>query len=147
EPDLGRVARLLTELTGGNAFLMTEVWRTLLESETLVPSDGGLRLAGALAELGSPEGVREVVSQRLARLSAATTSLLELAAVAGPEFDLRALEPGGFDDHARISAIEEAIAHGMIEEVPATRIAFRFTHELVRRALYDRMPRLRRAEL
>jgi DNA-binding CsgD family transcriptional regulator len=35
----------------------------------------------------------------------------------------------------------------MIEEVPAARIAFRFTHELVRRALYDRMPRLRRAQL
>src|SRR3954471_20631343 len=31
-PDLGRSLR---ELTGGNAFLMTELWRTLLETETL----------------------------------------------------------------------------------------------------------------
>ena len=66
--DLPQVARLLSELTGGNAFLMTELWRTLLESDAMAIYDGGPRLASALAELGSPEGVREVVSQRLARL-------------------------------------------------------------------------------
>ena len=35
----------------------------------------------------------------------------------------------------------------MIEELPAPRLAYRFTHELVRRALYDRLSGLRRAEL
>ena len=69
-PDLPQVARLLSELTGGNAFLITELWRSLSESGTASLYDGGERLARALAELGSPEGVREVVSQRLARLSA-----------------------------------------------------------------------------
>ncbi|MGZ4165488.1 MAG: ATP-binding protein [Solirubrobacteraceae bacterium] len=145
--DLPQVARLLSELTGGNAFLMTELWRTLLESDTVAVYDGGPRLASALAELGSPEGVRELVSQRLARLSTPTTTLLELAAVAGPEFDLAALAESGLQDAERRAALEEAVAHGMIEEVPSARIAFRFNHELVRRALYDRMPRLRRAEL
>ncbi|HUO73950.1 MAG TPA: AAA family ATPase [Solirubrobacteraceae bacterium] len=145
--DLPHVARLLSELTGGNAFLMTELWRTLLESGTASAYDGGQRLARALAELGSPEGVREVVSQRLARLNTTTTRVLELAAVAGPEFDLSAIGRSGLADEERTAALEQAIAHGMIEEVPSTRLAFRFTHELVRRALYDRMPRLRRAEL
>ncbi len=145
--DLPQVAGLLFELTGGNAFLMTELWRTLLERDAMAIYDGGPRLASALAELGSPEGVREVVSQRLARLDAGTTGLLELAAVAGPEFDLAAITGSGMDDEERAAALEEAIAHGMIEEVPSSQIAFRFTHELVRRALYDRMPRLRRAEL
>jgi DNA-binding CsgD family transcriptional regulator len=146
-PDLPQVARLLSELTDGNAFLMTEVWRTLLESDILTVYDEDPGLAGALAELGSPEGVREVVSQRLARLTTATTRLLELAAVAGPEFELSTLEPARLTDEARAAALEEAVAHGMIEEVPSARLAFRFSHELVRRALYDRMPRLRRAEL
>jgi DNA-binding CsgD family transcriptional regulator len=126
---------------------MTELWRTLLESDTLLHHGGDPPLAGALAELDSPEGVREVVSQRLARLTTATTGLLELAAVAGPEFDLASLAPARLPDAERAAALEEAIAHGMIEEVPSPRLAFRFTHELVRRALYDRMPRLRRAEL
>ena len=35
----------------------------------------------------------------------------------------------------------------MIEELPAPALAYRFTHELVRRALYDRLSALRRAEL
>jgi DNA-binding CsgD family transcriptional regulator len=142
-PELPQVAHALRDLTGGNAFLMTELWRTLLESETL-PAAGGL--AGAVADLGSPEGVREVVSQRLARLTAATTALLERAAVAGPEFDLAVLAPDGATADL-VAALEEATAHGMIEEVPARRLEYRFTHELVRRALYDRMPGLRRAEL
>src|SRR5215218_622977 len=143
-PELPEAAHALHELTGGNAFLMTELWRTLLETETLPAAPGGL--AAAVADLGSPEGVREVVSQRLARLTAATTALLELAAVAGPEFDLSVLAPKGPADGLH-AALEEATAHGMIEEVPARRLEYRFTHELVRRALYDRMPGLRRAEL
>jgi DNA-binding CsgD family transcriptional regulator/tetratricopeptide (TPR) repeat protein len=145
-PELPEVALALRELTGGNAFLMTEVWRTLLETRRL-PAGGPGGLAGAVADLGSPEGVREVVSQRLARLTAATTSLLELAAVAGPEFDLSVLAPAGTPDPGLHAALEEAVAHGIVEEVPARRLEYRFTHELVRRALYDRMPGLRRAEL
>jgi DNA-binding CsgD family transcriptional regulator len=43
--------------------------------------------------------------------------------------------------------LEQATAHGMIEEASSQPLAYRFTHELVRRALYDRMPGLRRAEL
>ena len=35
----------------------------------------------------------------------------------------------------------------MIEELPSRRLAYRFTHELVRRALYDRLSGVRRAEL
>jgi DNA-binding CsgD family transcriptional regulator/tetratricopeptide (TPR) repeat protein len=145
-PDLVQVARVLTELTGGNAFLMTELWRTVLEREPASVDDGGARLARAVAELGSPEGVREVVTQRLARLSTAATTLLEVAAVAGPVFDLDAIAHAGLTDAERSTALEQAIAHGMIEELSSPRLAFQFTHELVRRALYDRMPGLRRAE-
>ena len=36
---------------------------------------------------------------------------------------------------------------GVIEELPFPALAYRFTHELVRRALYDRLSVLRRAEL
>ena len=80
------------------------------------------------------------MSQRLARLSTGTTALLELAAVAGPEFDLSGGRGAGLADADLHAALEQAIAHGMIEEVPSRRLAYRFTHELVRRALYDGCP-------
>jgi DNA-binding CsgD family transcriptional regulator/tetratricopeptide (TPR) repeat protein len=146
-PQLPEVVHALSELTGGNAFLITELWRTLLETETVPIYKRGVRLADAVADLGSPEGVREVVSQRLARLSTSTATLLELAAVAGTEFDLTVIAQSGLADADLHAAIDQAIAHGMIEEVPARGLKYRFTHELVRRALYDRMPGLRRAEL
>ncbi len=146
-PDLPETAQVLHELTGGNPFLITELWRTLLEARTPPARDGHPGLAQALADLGSTESVREVVSQRLARLSTTTTGLLELAAVAGAEFDLDLVAGAGLPDPEVRAALEQALAHGMIEELPAPRLAYQFTHELVRRALYDRMPGLRRAEL
>src|SRR5271167_1133088 len=146
-PNLTEIAQVLRELTGGNAFLMTEVWRTVLDIEAMPADDRSWRLARALAELGSPEGVREVVGQRLTRLSTPTTALLELAAVAGPVFELSVINQCGLAEAELRGALEEAVAHGMIEEVPSQRLAYRFTHELVRRAVYDGMPRLRRAEL
>src|SRR3954454_994346 len=145
-PDLTAVGATLRDLTGGNAFLVTELWRTLLETEAIPMADAA-RLAAALADLGSPEGVREVVGQRLDRLTAPTTALLELAAGAAPEFDLSVVARAGVCEGALPAAVEQAVAHGMIEEVPARRLAYQFTHELVRRALYDRMAGLRRAEL
>src|SRR5262249_60781023 len=51
---------------------------------------------------------------------------------AGPEF---------------LDALDEAVSFGILEELPSRRLAYRFTHELVRRALYDRLSGLQRAEL
>jgi DNA-binding CsgD family transcriptional regulator len=144
--DTNEVARVLHELTGGNAFLITELWRTVLEAD-LAFTDGGRQLAETLSELGSPDGVREVVAQRLGHLAPATTGLLEIAAVVGYEFDLGAVAPSDLADSELQAALGQAIAHGMIEEVPSRGLSFRFTHELVRRALYDRIGALRRAEL
>ena len=45
------------------------------------------------------------------------------------------------------ASLDEAVRTGMVEEVPGRTLAFRFTHELVRRALYDRLSSFRRAEL
>jgi DNA-binding CsgD family transcriptional regulator len=148
--DLGaettEVARVLHELTGGNAFLITELWRTVHDTEVGASPAGG-QLADTLSELGSPDGVREVVAQRLGRLEPATSCLLEVAAVVGYEFDLAAVAPSGLADAELQAALTEAVAHGMIEEVQSRGLSFRFTHELVRRALYDRLGGLRRAEL
>jgi DNA-binding CsgD family transcriptional regulator len=132
DPAHEELVRGISELTDGNAFLMIELWRTLTET----------------GELASPESVREVVSQRLSRLAPPTIELLEVAGVAGPEFMLDVVRrAAGLDERSLLEALDEGVRSGMIEEVPATGLAYRFTHELVRRALYDRLSALRRAEL
>jgi predicted ATPase len=146
--DLPALALTLSELTSGNPFLLGELWRHLTETRTLVQAGNGWRLAGSLDTLGTPESVREVVGQRLARLASATQQLLALAAVIGGEFDLGLLrQVSGQDEATLLQALEEAAASGMIQETSAARLAHRFTHELVRRALYDRLPAGTRARL
>jgi DNA-binding CsgD family transcriptional regulator/tetratricopeptide (TPR) repeat protein len=144
EPGLSRALRDLTE---GNAFLLCELWRALVETDAFAMQDGTLRLTAPLQEIATPQSVREVVSQRLSRLDPASRDLLELAAVAGPEFELDVLRAAAPVELERIDALEPAMRSGMIEELPFPALAYRFTHELVRRALYDRLSVLRRAEL
>ena len=78
------VARL-REQTKGNAFFIEETVRCLIES--------GLDAAetvteGALARLGVPEGVAEVVGRRVGRLSDLAAEVLTAGAVVGRDFRL-----------------------------------------------------------
>ena len=118
-----------------------------METDAFAIEQGTLRLTRPLQEIATPQSVREVVSQRLSRLDPASRDLLELAAVAGPEFELDVLRRAAPVELERIDALEPAMRSGVIEELPFPALAYRFTHELVRRALYDRLSVLRRAEL
>jgi class 3 adenylate cyclase/DNA-binding CsgD family transcriptional regulator/tetratricopeptide (TPR) repeat protein len=142
------VARSLEGLTEGNPFLLCELWRTLVESSAIEVSHASIRLGRPVAELTSPESVRDVVRYRLSRLASSTTALLEVAAIVGAEFELAMLrEATALDANTLYGALDEAVGAGTIEEVPGPGLAHRFTHELVRRALADGLTGLRRAEL
>lgn len=148
DPELDELALALHDLTGGNAFLICELWRALIETNAVEAADGKVRVLRSPAELGSPESVREVVNQRLARLAPRTTDLLELAATAGSEFELELVRrAAGLDEPDLLASLDEAARSGMIEDLPSSGLAYRFAHELVRRALYDRLSSVRRAEL
>ena len=127
------LAGAISELTDGNPFLMTELWRTLAE-------DGRLER--------TPQSVRDVVSGRLARVAPETTAMLEAAAVAGPQFRLDIIRGASeLDERSLLGALDEAARSGIVQEVPGAAFGFRFTHELLRRAIEDRLTPLRRAEL
>jgi ATP/maltotriose-dependent transcriptional regulator MalT len=142
------LARAIGDLTGGNAFLVCELWRALVETEAVEVSGGTVRLTRSATDLGTPESVREVVNERLGRLAFGTGQLLELAAVAGGEFDFHVVRRASrVADAELLARLDEAVRSGMIEELPSRALAYRFAHELVRRALYDRLTGVRRAEL
>ena len=148
DADLAELAGAISDLTGGNPFLVCEFWRALLETKVLEVVGGVMRLTRPVATLGTPESVDEVVSQRLSRLGGPTRVLLDLAATAGPEFELDVVRRGSALAEAEfLPALDEAVLSGIVEELPGRRLAYRFTHELVRRAVYDRLTGVRRAEL
>jgi DNA-binding SARP family transcriptional activator/tetratricopeptide (TPR) repeat protein len=137
----------IRELTEGTPLLLCELWRDLSESGAADDMDAA-RLARAVAELHGSGRIRDVVQQRLSRLTPETAAAVELAAVAGPQFELRILaEAAGLDRSELVGVVEGGVQSGILEELPGLPSACRFTHELVRRAVYERITAIRRAEL
>jgi DNA-binding CsgD family transcriptional regulator/tetratricopeptide (TPR) repeat protein len=146
--ELSGLAEAIRDLTGGNAFLVCELWRALIETGAVEASAETVRVTLPLDRLASPESVREVTGQRLSRLDPGSIELLELAATVGGEFELEAIRAAaGMGEPELLAALEQAVASGMIEELPSQGLSCRFTHELVRRAIYDGLSRARQAEL
>jgi DNA-binding CsgD family transcriptional regulator len=142
------LATEIAALTEGNPFLVTEMWRELLETGSLEDSGGLLRLGRSVDSVATPESVRAMVSQRLERLSPATTAALETAAIAGAEFELATLRAAAdLPEPELLDSIDEAARNGLISELPSRGLSYRFGHELVRLAVTDRLSARRRAEV
>ncbi len=131
--DHGRAARRLVAETAGNPFLVTELARAGGDSATI----GGPDI---------PQGVQDLVTTRLARLSPPTIELLRAGAVAGARFDLDiAGEAAGLDHDALLDAADAALASGLVIEETANR--YRFPHDIVRRTLVVHLSGARRRSL
>jgi DNA-binding CsgD family transcriptional regulator len=142
------VTAAIGSLTGGNAFLLTELWRELVDTGAVEVDAATVRLARPVGEIGTPETVREVVTQRLARLGPATAIVLELGATVGATFELDTVRRASdLEESALLDATDEAERSGLVTEAPGRRLAYRFAHELVRRSVLDRVSASRRAEM
>ncbi len=131
QPDPATLAALV-DRTAGNPFY-------LAESARLLGSEGGLV---ALSKV--PEGVRDVLRRRLARLPEVTVSILRLAAVIGRDVDIDVLVTAAeVDEDTVLDALEAGVLAGLLLEPAPGRV--RFAHVLVRDTLYDDAPRLRRS--
>ena len=134
--------RIVYEGTEGNAFFVVEVLRHLTESGAI----GGEGTVGEmLGPLAVPDGVKDVIGQRVARLGPATHRLLVTASVLGHEFELavvQRLSPLEEDD--LLDGLEAAVRAHVIEEVAGTTGRYRFSHALIRDTLYDTLTATRR---
>ena len=131
--------------TEGHPFFVAEVLRHLTETGRVEQRDGRWVVTAAVEELGIPEGVREVVGQRLTRLSEEANRALTVGAVAGLEFEpavVRVAAELAEDD--LIAALEEGVGARIVSEVPGGGARYRFAHALVRATLYDQLSGPRR---
>ena len=137
----GASLRSQVHRAGGNPFYLHELLRTLTDEQAIEIRDGRAEVEdGAFpATLGS------TILRHLRYLPADTLELLELAAVLGTTFttiDLAAVTRQG------VEQLVGPLRHGIDAEVlhdRETDLAFR--HDLVREALYRRLPRAARREL
>jgi|GEM_PF-694505 len=137
-------AAMLRDQTGGNPFLLREVWRELA-------ARGGLT-ALADVDLRAPESVLETVRHRLSGLPPTHRSTVETAAVIGEEFSVAVLTATArqsrpdTDAAASVYAgLEAATAVGLLEAARGSDGVFRFPHGLARQAVLDLMTEYQRA--
>jgi hypothetical protein len=122
------------ERTGGNPFYVGELTR-LLASERQAPAGTAV-----------PTAVRDVVRQRLARLPDRSLDVLAVAAVLGPEIDLRLLTAAtGLAPDRCLDDLDPAVVTRIL--VPSEGGRFRFGHALVRDAVVADISPLRLARL
>ena len=143
--------QLSPELTGalhahteGNPFFMTEVIRLLSESGELTAGH-----MGTSDGLKVPEGVREIIGQRLNRLSELCNQVLTTASIIGREFDFKlliGLIEEGAEDRV-LGAVEEALAARVIEEPAGTTDRYQFSHALIQETLAQELSTTRRVRL
>lgn len=139
--------RLVTRHTEGNPLFVVEMLKHLDEIGALSPGQerhGSL----TLAEVGLPEGIRQLIGRRLERLGLITRRLLTIGAVMGREFrlsDIEALVDVGED--AVLDAMDEALTAGLVTEEAGAPGNFSFTHTLIREALYTSVTAARRVRL
>ncbi|WP_425147534.1 ATP-binding protein [Deinococcus sp.] len=157
-----RFARRLHAATQGNPLFIIETLRTLLESGELREEAGGWHTefdstTQDYRELPLPGSVRGAVISRLGRLSEATGHLLMSAALLGESFGLDELEGSTpLSGWALLDALEQALAAGLLrveqhnteqhntEQHSSAAPRYRYSHQLVQRALIEHLSAERR---
>jgi len=139
DPDAALVESLHAH-TEGNPFFLAEVIR-LLASQSAAGEVGG--------ELGLPEGVRDVISQRLRRLSDQCNQALTTASVVGREFDfgMLGIVLEDMSESDLLGLIDEALEAHLIEEAPGQGDLYQFTHALVQQTLSEKLSASRKVRL
>jgi len=121
--------------TAGNPFFVTQLLQLLAREPPQ-------------ALTGIPDGVRDALQRRLRGLQQSSRALLEIAAVIGDEFALATLHALELSPpEALLRALDDAISRRILAECPDKPGRYRFTHALIREALYDDLPLAHRVDL
>ena len=135
EPSEDLVRRVQRQ-TAGNPFFVKELARVLIDDTTRLPQES----SGAV----SP-GVAGVLRRRMQRLSDDCQRMLEVAAVAGQEFDLDLVQAiTNLAPERLLDLCDEALVNGLFVN---RRGEFAFAHGLCRDTVYDGLTTSHRAHL
>ena len=140
------IVQRIFEHAEGSPFHTRELWHHLVEEGVLVNRDGHWSTDRSLRQLGVPDGVRQVVGRRLARLSEPTRMLLYHACTFRGAFSFDLLpQLTGFVEPRLLDCLDEALAAGLLRSLPGAADEYEFAHAIVRQTLYGDASPSRRA--
>ena len=123
----------------GNPFFLEEITRALIEEGSLLRGDGRIRLTRAVAEIGIPDTVQEVIGARLDRLGPHAKRVAQVAAVLGRQFHhahlVELLASEGIDVARELERLEE---RGVVHRKHAlSKDEYRFGESLAQDVAYE----------
>jgi DNA-binding CsgD family transcriptional regulator len=130
--DLEGLAVQLAVLTGGNPFLVGEVWKELVRKGHVRTDGRRWSFDGDLASLTSPDTVRDLISHRVEALGETAAELLQIAATIGEEFEVDLAATAAEMERSAIASARRA---GVIDEVGPG--SYRFRQNLIWRAVSE----------
>lgn len=137
----------ISEETDGNPFFIREVLIHLTEEGKIFQQDGRWTSNVSIAEMGIPEGVRQVIGRRLSRLSDAANKLMTAASGFNGPFHIDlAGAAAGLDESAALDALDEALQSQLLRST-GEHDTYNFTHALIRHTLYGELSPSRQVRL
>jgi tetratricopeptide (TPR) repeat protein len=135
----GKLVADLHQATDGNPLFVEGVVRLLV-------AEGKLNRAGDTFKI--PDGVQESIRRRLVKLPEETNLLLAIASVIGNEVETQLVaRVSGYAAEEIVERMEGALRAGIVVDAPIGGSHYRFSHALVREALYQDLPTKRRIQL
>jgi predicted ATPase len=129
-------ARDITEMTGGNPFLLLQILWTLHESSCTLEDVAGL------SDACFPDTIHDAVEARVDHLSAQARQVLEAGAVLGRDFTFEVVHfTAGRRQMETMDGLDELVARQLLREETEE---YRFRHEVVRGAVYGALGHSRR---
>ncbi|MCV7078881.1 adenylate/guanylate cyclase domain-containing protein [Mycobacterium szulgai] len=136
DPSLRGLAERIAAAAAGNPFFAEEIVRDLGGRGVLSGSRGRYQLTGDVDEITVPATVQAVLAARIDRLSAATKSILNAAAVIGNHFDVDTLR--ALLTESVSTCLAELVSAELIDQVEfVPRQRYCFHHPLVRTVAYE----------
>ncbi len=112
----------------------------------LLIAEGRLARAESGDAFRIPNGVQESIRRRLVKLPEETSQMLSIASVMGNEVEIEVLgQVSGSAPDEIIERMEGALRAGIVVNSPIGGARYRFSHALIREALYQDLPAKRRS--
>jgi len=133
--------------TNGNPFFIREALLHLVEEGKIFRRDGRWVSELTIEQMGIPEGVKQVITRRIGRLSVSAQSLLIVGAAFSGGFHLAiAGRVAGLDEATTLDAVDEALAAQVLQRGNHPE-SCDFVHALIRHTLYGALSPPRQVRL